>query len=140
MKRVRPMFTNIVTTAEKFEEDYTDNGIIVAPKGNFKPWQRVVAVGSTVRDIKEGDLVMVNFDNYAVRRYDKNSIQNDLGNNGKIRYAFNFITMDDEEGNPTEYFLFTDRDVLFAFEGEERPDDSPSKGIIMPNAPLVGIS
>lgn len=132
--KVKPMFTAIVTTAEKFQEDYTEDGMIMANKGNYKPWQTVVAVGTSVRDIKEGDKVMVNLDNYALKRYDKNSIQNDLDNNKKIRYAFNFINMDDAEGNKEEYFLFNDRDVLYVFEGEERSDL-----IKLPKKKLIGI-
>ncbi len=122
IKKVRPMFTSIVTTADKFDEDYTDKGIVLASKGDYKPWQKVIAAGTSVRDIKEGDLVMVNLDNYVVRKYDKNSIQNDLDNNKKVRYAFNFIDIDDKDGNPQECFLFNDRDVLYVFEGEEKKD------------------
>lgn len=127
------MFTSIVTSADKFEEDYTEGGIVMAGKGNYKPWQTVIAVGTTVRDINVGDKVMVNLDNYMVRKYDKNSIQNDLDNNKKVRYAFNFVNMDDEDGNQKECFLFNDRDVLYVFEGEEREDDK----ILLSRAKLI---
>lgn len=120
--KVQPMFTAIVTTADRFTEDYTENGMIMANRGDYKPWQTVVAIGTSVRDIKEGDKVMLNLDNYIVRKYDKNSIQNDLDNNKKVRYQFNFIKMDDADGNQKEYFLFNDRDVLYTFEGEEKAD------------------
>lgn len=120
--KVRPMFTSIVTTADRFEEDYTEGGIVMASRGDYKPWQTIIAVGTSIRDLKEGDKVMLNLDNYIVRKYDKNSLQNDLDNNKKVRYAFNFIKMDDADGNTGEYFLFNDRDVLYAFEGEEKEE------------------
>lgn len=116
------MFTSIVTTADRFEEDYTENGMILASKGDYKPWQTIISIGDSVRNLKKGDKVMVNLDNYVVRKYDKNSLQNDLDNNKKVRYAFNFVTLDDDNGNPKECFLFNDRDILYSFEGEEKAD------------------
>lgn len=122
IKSIKPMFTSIVTTADKFENDYTEGGIVMASKGDYKPWQTIISVGDSVRNLKAGDKVMVNLDNYVVRKYDKNSIQNDLDNNKKVRYAFNFVTIDDDNGNPQECFLFNDRDILYSFEGEEKAD------------------
>lgn len=135
IKSIKPLFTSIVTTADKFEEDYVDGGIIMARKGDYKPWQTIMSVGDSVRNLKAGDKVMVNFENYVVRKYDKNSIQNDLDNNKKVRYAFNFVNIDDERGNQKECFLFNDRDVLYSFEGEERKDV-----IQVPKTQLIGIS
>ena len=122
IKSIKPMFTSIVTTADRFEEDYTENGMILASKGDYKPWQTIISIGDSVRNLKKGDKVMVNLDNYVVRKYDKNSLQNDLENNKKVRYAFNFVTLDDNNGNPKECFLFNDRDILYSFEGEEKAD------------------
>lgn len=122
ISKIKPMFTSIVTTANKFEEDYYQDGIIMASKGDYKPWQKILSVGDSVRNLKAGDKVMVNFENYVVRKYDKNSIQNDLDNNKKVRYAFNFVTMDNVDGKPMECFLFNDRDILYSFEGTETKD------------------
>lgn len=122
IKSIKPLYTALVTTADRFTEDYTEGGIVMAAAGNYKPWQTVVAVGTSIRDIKVGDKVMLNLENYVVRKYDKNSLQNDLDNNKKIRYQFNFVKMDDADGNSQEYFLFNDRDVLYTFEGEEKAD------------------
>lgn len=122
IKSIKPMFTSIVTTANRFEEDYIENGMILASKGDYKPWQTIISIGDSVRNLKKGDKVMVNLDNYVVRKYDKNSLQNDLDNNKKVRYAFNFVTLDDDNGNPKECFLFNDRDILYSFEGEEKAD------------------
>ena len=122
IKKVKPLFTNIVTTADKFEKDLTDNGLIIAKSGDLKLWQTVVAVGTTVRDIAVGDKVMVNVANYAVRKYSKDSIQNDMDNNPTVTYQFNWVTMDDEDGNPKDYLLLADRDIQYVFEGEEKED------------------
>lgn len=132
IKKIKPLFTSIVTTGDKYEEDMYDNGLIVARKGDLKTYQKIIAVGSSVRDIKEGDQVMINVMNYAVRKYNKNSIQNDMDNNPVLEFKFNWITMDDEDGNSRECLLLNDRDVLFAFEGEEK-----NEHLIVPDKPKV---
>ena len=122
IKKVKPLFTNIITTGEKFSEDMIDGGIIIARKGDLKLWQKVIAVGSAVRDINVGDMVMINVEHFMVKKYDKNSIQNDLDNNPTIGYHFNWVTIDDENNEPQECLLLNDRDIQYVFEGEERDD------------------
>ena len=119
IRKVKPLFTGIVTTGEKYSEDMYEDGLIMARKGDLKTYQRVIAVGDTVRGIEVGDQVMINVINYEVKRYDKNSLQNDMDNNPVIRYAFNWLTIEDEHGNPQDCLLLNDRDILFVFEGEE---------------------
>lgn len=120
--KIKPLFTSIVTTGDKFEKDMVEGGIIIARKGDLKLWQKVIAVGTSVRDIKEGDLVMINADHYVTKKYSKDSIQNDIDNNPILGYKFNWVTIDDEKGNPKECLLLNDRDILYSFEGEERDD------------------
>ena len=122
IKKVKPLFTNIITTGEKFSEDMIDGGIIIARKGDLKLWQKVIAIGSAVRDINVGDMVMINVEHFMVKKYDKNSIQNDLDNNPTIGYHFNWVTIDDENNEPQECLLLNDRDIQYVFEGEERDD------------------
>jgi hypothetical protein len=126
------MFTNIITTGDRFEKDFTQGGLIVAKQGDLKVWQKVIAIGSSVRDISVGDMVMINIANYAVKKYSKDSIQNDLDNNPKIRYNLNWVTMDDENGKSMDCLLLNDRDVLYSFEGEEKDEviQIPEKKII----------
>ncbi len=123
IKKIKPLFTGIVTTAEHFEETFTTkNGIGVYRKGDLKPWQRVVAVGSTVRDIEVGDSVMINLDNYAVRKYSAESIKNDLEANSVVRHQYNFVDLDNSEGETQQCLFICDRDVMYVFEGEEEAD------------------
>lgn len=140
IKKIKPLFTSIITTGDVFSEDYYENGIIKASKGDLKPWQKVVAVGTSVRDIKEGDLVMVNFSNYAVRKYDKNSLQNDMDNNPTVALKLNWVVMDGKDGSQQECLLLNDRDVFYVFEGEEVKEEAPKSSIILPKAQIIGIS
>lgn len=122
IKKIKPLFTSIVTTGDRFTEDQKQNGLIIASQGDLKMWQKVLFVGTSVRDIAVGDMVMINAENYAVKKYDKNSIQNDLDNNKTITYAFNWVTITDDTGEEKDCLLLNDRDILYAFEGEEEEE------------------
>ena len=120
--KIKPLFDHLLITADRFEKDMVHSGVILAKKGDLKLWQTVVAVGSVVRDIKVGDKVMINPNNFAVKKYNKNSVQNDLDNNPVLTYNFPFETVDDEKGNPKDYLYISDRDVKYVFEGTEKDD------------------
>lgn len=135
IKKIKPLFTSIITTGDKFEKDMVDGSLIIAKKGDLKLWQKVIAVGTSVRDIAVGDMVMINAEHYIVKKYDKNSIQNDMDNNPSLGYHFNWVTIDDENGEPQECLLLNDRDILYVFEGEEKEDN-----ILTPGQPKIIIS
>lgn len=127
--KIKPVFNHILVTADKFEKDIIECGVIVANKGDLKLWQTVLAVGSTARDIKVGDKVMIIPNHFAVKKYDKNSVQNDLDNNPVLDYHFPFETIDDENGKPKACLYISDNDVRYIFEGEEKDEViiTPSK-------------
>ena len=58
LKKIRPLFTKLVTTADKFEEDNKVGSIVNTNQlaGTIKPYQTVVAVGSNSAGIKVGDV------------------------------------------------------------------------------------
>lgn len=135
IKKVKPLHNNIVTTAERFDKDVKEHGIIINKKGDLKVWQTVLAVGNFIQEIKVGDKVMIDFRGYAVKKYDKNSLQNDLDNNPTLTYALNWVTMDDKNGNPQDCLLLTDRDIMYVFEGEEKEEV-----IELPVVPKIALS
>lgn len=120
--KIKPLFNHILVTADKFDKDMIQGGVIIAKQGDLKLWQKVVAVGSTVRDIKVGDMVMINPDHFAVKKYNKNSVQNDLDNNPVLTYNFPFETIDDEKGDPQDHLYISDNDVRYVFNGEEKDE------------------
>ena len=121
IKTIKPLFTSIVTTGDKFEKDVTVGGIIQQDqkKGDLKLYQKVLAVGSAVRDIKIGDMVMINPIAYVRKKYPKESVQNDMDNNPTLSINIPTVLVTDEKGNTQECLLLTDRDIQFVFEGEE---------------------
>lgn len=115
IKKIKPMFTRIVTTMDMYVEDQatTPGGIIDASKlkKGIKEYQKVIAVGTSVRNVKEGDLVCVNPDRYAVRQFSENSVKNDLLTNQVTRYNFNVVNLDGKD-----YLLLDEADIEFIIE------------------------
>ena len=131
--KIKPLFDHLLITADRFEKDMIHSGVILANKGDLKLWQTVVAVGSVVRDIKVGDKVMINPNDFAVKKCNKNSVQNDLDNNPVLTYNFPFETIDDEKGEPKDYLYISDRNVKYVFEGIEKDDSL----LILPGNPKL---
>ena len=78
INEIKPLFTTIITTLDVYEEDLIENGALKAPQGSLRMYQKVLAVGSSVRDVKVGDTVLLNFSNYIVRKFKENSIKEDM--------------------------------------------------------------
>lgn len=130
IKKIRPLLSTVVTTAEKYKEDETTSSGLIDPtkkKGTLKEYQRVVAVGEFVKNINVGDLVCVDPRDYAVKKFSPNSVKNDLMHNEVVGYNFNIVELD---GVP--HLLLKDRDITFVVEDyeeveikEEVKDKSP---------------
>ena len=115
IKKFKPMFTSMLVTGEKYSEDmYDDHGLIECKKGDLKTYQKVLEVGPSVRDIKVGDMVMINIMHFAVMEYDPNSVKNDMGMNKVKRWNFNWVTVNDQD-----CLVIDQQDVMFGFDGEE---------------------
>ena len=129
VKSIKPLFTGVLTTANKYETTSTKNGIIISAKqteGHIKEYQTVVKVGSSVREIKPGDIVLINTSRYLRKKFDENSIRDDFDKNPTIEINIPTVVINDKE-----YFLIEDRDVAYIIDDcEEIPDTKPS--IIMP--------
>jgi hypothetical protein len=78
IKKIIPPFTTVITTLNTYEDDLIVDGVVRVPKGSLKRYQTVIAIGPNVRDIKEGDLVLLNVQNYAIKKYRNNSIKEDI--------------------------------------------------------------
>lgn len=133
IKTLKPLFTSILTTGEKYEEDMRENGIIVANKGDLKAYQKVIAVGSSVRDIQVGDTVMIDIKHFAVMKINPNSIKKDMDlDDSVVKWNIPWVIVDDADGKPQDCLLINDRDVKFVFEGEEK-----NESIIIPDKPII---
>ena len=136
VKKIKPMFTALITTMDKYEQDkITDGGLIDTSKqqGTLKEYQTVLAVGDSVRNIKIGDLVCVNPARFAVRKHEKGSMRDGIiTDNPVVGYNFDIVEMDGKN-----CLLLQDRDIEFIIEDfEEVPDPIPSP-LIQPDNTLV---
>lgn len=134
IKKLRPMFTNIVTTMDSYEEDVTVSGIIDTrkQKGALKEYQTVIAVGNAVRDINVGDVVCINPIRYAQYKHDKKSLKDLATDNPITGYNFNVVEIDGKD-----CLLLHDQDIRYVIEDyEEVPDPAPSK-LIHPNTDII---
>lgn len=126
VKKIKPMFTALITTMDKYEHDErTAGGLLDVTKqqGGLKEYQRVLAIGSSVRDIKVGDLVCVNPTRFAVKQHKAGSLKDGVvTDNPTIKYNFDVVEMDGRQ-----CLLLQDRDIDFIIEEyEEVPDPTPS--------------
>lgn len=135
VKKIKPLFTAVITTMEKYEEDVrTASGLIDTTKqqGGLKEYQTVLAIGDSVRAIKVGDLVCVNPTRFAVKKHQAGSLKDGIvTDNPVVTYNFDVVEMDGKQ-----CLLLQDRDIDFVIEEyEEIPDPIPST-IIQPEKKL----
>ena len=120
------MFTALVTTMDKYEHDVTTRGGLIdtaKQQGGLKEYQTVLAVGSSVRDIKAGDIVCVNPARFAVRKHQAGTLKDGIVTDNPVTtYNFDVVEMDGKQ-----CLLLQDRDIDFIIEEyEEVPDPTPS--------------
>ena len=125
IKKIQPMYTKILTTMSKYEEDeMTAGGLIDSTKtqGTLKEYQTVVAVGNSVRNVKVGDLVCVNPERYEVKKQEAGSLKDGvITDNPVIKYNFNIMEL---EGVP--HLLLDENDVSFIITDYEEVKEQKS--------------
>ena len=131
IKKIKPLFTSVVTTMDRYTEDVTlESGLIDTTKqqGGIKEYQTVVAVGGSVRDIKVGDLVCINPIRYAVKKHQEGSLKDGvITDNPVIRFDFPTIEM-----NGKQYLYLQDRDIDFVIEEFEEISELSPQPLILP--------
>ena len=137
IKKIRPMFTALITTMDKYEHDkLTNSGLIDAAKlqGTLKEYQKVLAIGDSVRNIKVGDLVCINPSRFAVKKHKEGSMKDGVITDNPV-IAYNFDTV---EMNGQQCLLLQDRDIEYIIEDyEEVPDPAPSVIELVENKLIV---
>lgn len=133
--KVKPMFNRIITTMNTYEKDHFKNGLIDTSKakGSLKEYQTVISVGTTVRDIKEGDVVSIDPTRYIVTKHRDKSLQgNVLGDDVTVGFKFNTIKL-----NGKECLVLFDQDITFIIEESEDVEDKAGPVIIQPERPSI---
>lgn len=133
--KVTPMFNRIITTMDTYEQDQYRDGLLdnTKQRGSLKEYQTVLAIGTTVRDIKVGDLVCIDPTRYMVVKHRDKSLQgNIMGDDISAGYKFNTIRLDDKE-----CLMLFDQDISFIINESEDVEDPISPVIIQPEKPNI---
>ena len=129
IKSIKPMHTKLVTTAERYDENATTGSLILKTAGSVKEYQKVIAVGSMVRDIKVGDIVMINPKRYIVPQHKdkRDSLKGIIGDELTMGVDFPMV-----EYGGKKHLLIYDQDIDYIIDGEEIEDEQPKSPLIMP--------
>lgn len=131
INKVKPLFNKILTSCNVYDEDKEVGGVITKTKGAIKEYQTVIAIGSTVRDIKVGDIIMINPKRYVVPKHNekRDSIKGVIGDNLTFGVDFPMIEFDNKM-----HLLIYDQDVDYIIEGEEIEEPKEHKSsLILPH-------
>lgn len=112
IKKIKPLFNKILTTMNLYDNPMTEDGIIDGSKedGGIKEYQTVIAVGSTVKCVKPGDLVVINPARYQVMKHKDGSLKDGvITDNPVISYNFPILVVDDR---PCLYLYDSDVDFV----------------------------
>lgn len=136
IKRVKPMFNGVLTTMNKYSDDYKVAGtdIIDSSKANsVKEYQTVLEVGPMVRGVNVGDVVFINPKRYAVMKHNPGSLQDGvIKDNPVIGYNFDIVEVDGKE-----CLYLQDGDIKFIAEIEEF-DENPQ--IVIPDNKIIELN
>ena len=130
VKKIKPMFTTVITTAEMLEEKDMMVGSIIdvsKAKKTIKEFQKVVAVGPHVNSIQVGDLVCVNPIRFGKPYQKRNSLNQATEEyETMMSYQFDFIEIDGQT-----CLKLQDRDIDYIVEEYEEVEDfNPAPPIV----------
>ena len=121
IKKVRPLFTNVIVTSQKYVgETKTAGGILLDTTrmdGGLNPYQTVYAVGPMCHDVKEGDVVKINFKRYVKTKHIPGAIdeaENKQFDNMTLVYEVPMIVIDG-----VEYLNIQNSDIEYVVEDFE---------------------
>lgn len=119
IKKVRPLFTGVITTATKYKDVMTTNGGLIIDttkmEGSLNPYQTVVAVGDMVRGLSVGDIVKINFNRYARAKHIPGKIEDNVqSDNLVVTYEIPMVPIDGQE-----YLFIQHNDIEYVVEDYE---------------------
>jgi len=119
VKKVKPLFNGVITTAKKYAYDEADSGIVLMNKmeGQINPFQWVVAKGRMCAEIEEGDIVKLNFNRYLKVKHTPGVIEDSIQKDSvQGYYEFPTVEIDGEQYLFMQYndieYVVTDYDGI----------------------------
>lgn len=113
IKKVRPTLNHILTTADTYDTVQLKDGMIDTSKeeGQVKEYQKVIAIGPNVRDIKVGETVLINPQRYMVPTHSLNEGSVFEKDKDEVNYTIRLPMYTLECGNCL-YIFDTDVDMV----------------------------
>lgn len=131
VKKITPMFNRIVTTADRVDVDQVVNGIIIPEKikGGYSEYQRVIAVGSMVHNLKDGDLVCIDPSAYGrpVHKEHIDSVRGLSDDTVQMAYCIPIIEIDGKK-----CMFIADRDIAYKVDEYEDVKEDKQPVIVTP--------
>lgn len=134
IKKIKPLFTAVVVTANVYPIDYKEGGLISNKAGKLMEFQKVVAVGDSNRVIEEGALVCIDLSQYAQWKYKKNSVKADMEelHNEIIGYNVPQIVIDGKK------CLYLDsRDIKYMVTEYDDEENEKNNVLITPSQSII---
>lgn len=133
---MRLRFDSVMTTAEAYEDDEVVGGVALPRKGCLKEVQRVLGVGPTVKDVKEGDMVKIDLTRYLKVRHEQRQKSRDerFSDLDTEDVATQYYAPKTEVVGGERVLLLYERDVDFIVEEYE---ERTSPGLIVPAGPRL---
>lgn len=139
LKTVKPIGQQILVSEDLYGYDDKDaSGIIVHKKGDIKEYQTVIAVGDDAKWVKPGDKVMINFYNYAVFKYDKNSVRAG-DDNPIVGLRLNELIIEKDGKEPVTCFIIDCRDIKYIIEDSEEVSYNDNDELVKIKQPKVNL-
>jgi len=114
---------------DRYEDDQHSGKVITKTTGAIKEYQKVIAVGTTVKGINEGDWVLIDPTRYGHKKHQEGSLKDGVITDNPI-VSYSFPTLD---VNGVEHLLLYDSDVTLVLEDFEDKQEN----IILPETPKV---
>ena len=123
IKKIRPLFTGIVTTAKTFVGPVTtESGLLLDTtkmEGSMNPYQWVVEVGDMVKNIKPGEIVRINFKRYLKAKHVPGVIEDNIqSDNLSATYEIPMVRV-----NGQDYLFIQNNDIEFVVSDYDGIDE-----------------
>lgn len=137
IKKIQPLYTRILTTADTYTEIEASASGILDPKkiGMIKPIQKILAVGTSCRAVAVGDLVALSLDAYGVRKQKKNSLRETIdveSYESILEYQVPMV-----EVNGSDNLFIDERDVTYVITDHEYVEEKAESKLILPKSNII---
>lgn len=118
IKDARPLYTGLFITKDEYtDEDFASGVILYGDAGKIKPYQKVFKCGPYVKNVKEGDLVKVNFARYIRKKYSDDDLRSEMPTKNDVQ-----LFVPEVEIDGVKYLHIDENDAVMVITDWEEVD------------------